>query len=397
MTSKRQWACFFLAVTALGTAFAVHESVFNNFLNDAYQLNADSRGRLEFPRELPGFLVVVMSAMLSTLAVTRVASVAALCFAGGMVGMAYWGINSYGAMLAMMLTASAGLHLLQPVGTSIAIAVSTPERRGRLMGIMDALGTLGTVLGASLVMFLFARHSTDAPVVLPPYARWFLLSGAIAAAGGCCYLFLHIPALHSPRARFVFRMRYKLYYVLELLFGARKQIFITFGPWVLVKSYQAAPSDIARLLMIAAIAGLFFKPATGWAIDRFGERKVLMADGLMLSVVCLGYGYALWIAQTVEGARLIASVCFVADNLLFSLGSARAIYLSRLTHSPQEINSTLAMGISINHIASMIIPTFAGLLWVAWGYERVFAVAAVLALFNTVAASFVPRKGAAPA
>jgi len=395
--NRTQWLLFFLAFALMGAALAMHESVFNNFLDDVYHLGADARGRLEFPRELPGFLVVVMSAMLCALAVTRVAVVAALGFALGMAGMAWWGMAHYPLMLAMMLLASAGMHLLQPVGASIVIALTGPAKRGRVMGLMDALGTVGTVAGALLVMLFFSRPVVEAAAVPgavqhPPYASWFLASGGVACAAAFCYGRLHVPALHSPRARFVFRRRYALYYGLELLFGARKQIFITFGPWVLVKVYQAVPADIARLIMTAALIGLVFKPAAGWAIDRWGERTVLIADGLLLSVVCLGYGYALWIAGDIEGARRVASMCFVADSLLFALGSGRAIYLSRLTDSPQEVNSTLSMGISINHIVSMAIPTFAGAMWVAWGYERVFAAAAGLALLNAVAASFVPRR-----
>lgn len=392
MQNRTQWLLFFLAFALMGAALAVHESVFNNFLDDIYHLGADARGRLEFPRELPGFLVVVMSALLCTLAVTRVAVVAALGFAAGMAGMAWWGMSNYPSMLAMMLVASAGMHLLQPVGASIVIAMTDPSKRGRVMGLMDALGTVGTVAGALLVMLLFSRQPTGSGATHTPYASWFLASGAVACAAAFCYGRLHVPKLHSPRARFVFRRRYALYYGLELLFGARKQIFITFGPWVLVKIYQAVPADIARLIMIAALIGLVFKPMTGWAIDRWGERTVLIADGLLLSIVCLGYGYALWIAENVEGARQIASICFVSDSLLFALGSGRAIYLSRLTDSPQEVNSTLSMGISINHIVSMAIPTFAGAMWVAWGYERVFAAAAGLALLNSAAATFVPRR-----
>lgn len=401
MQNRTQWFLFFLAFALMGAALAMHESVFNNFLDDVYHLGADARGRIEFPRELPGFLVVVMSALLCSLAVTRIAVVAALGFALGMAGMAWGGMANYNLMVVMMLVASAGMHLLQPVGASIVIALTDPSKRGRVMGIMDALGTLGTVAGAMMVMLFFSRTPAQAiplpapdTVQHPPYALWFLASGIVAVAAAVCYSRLHVPTLHSPRARFVLRKRYTLYYVLELLFGARKQVFITFGPWVLVKVYQAVPADIARLIMTAAIIGLAFKPLTGLAIDRWGERTVLIADGFLLSVVCLGYGYALWIAGDIDNARRLASACFVADSLLFALGSGRAIYLSRLTDSPHEVNSTLSMGISINHIVSMAIPTFAGAMWVAWGYERVFATAAGLALLNAVAASFVPSKKA---
>jgi len=74
------------------------------------------------------------------------------------------------------------------------------------------------------------------------------------------------------------------------------------------------------------------------------------------------------------------------------LGTSRAVYLSRLTDSPQEINSTLAMGVSINHIASMTIPAVAGAVWMGFGYERVFAAAAFLALGIAAVSTRVPPK-----
>jgi MFS family permease len=191
------------------------------------------------------------------------------------------------------------------------------------------------------------------------------------------------------------RKRYSLYYFLELLFGARKQIFITFGPWVLIKAHGHEASDIARLLLIASASGLVFKPLSGLAIDRFGERMVLVADGVILAAVCIGYGYAGFFTASAEGAAALAGACFIADNLLFSLGAGRSIYVSRLTVDREELTATLAMGVSVNHIVSMLLPAAAGLIWVSLGYEAVFLGAAVLALGIAFAATFVPRKAAA--
>ncbi len=129
----------------------------------------------------------------------------------------------------------------------------------------------------------------------------------------------------------------------------------------------------------------------GLAIDRFGERAVLIVDGLILAVVCIGYGYAGHVAGP-DTALTIVKICFIADNLLFSLGTARTTYLSRLTDSHQEITSTLAMGVSINHIASMISPVIAGFVWVVYGFERVFLGAACLALAIVAISSLVPPK-----
>lgn len=385
MTQRSQLILFFAAAVCVAAAVGVYESIFPNYLDDVFKMKAAGRGVLEFPRELPGFLVVLISGALAAFSVTRVGAIGAVVFGAGLVGLAFAG-PTYATMVLMLMIASTGQHLLMPVTSSIAIALSGPENRGRRMGQMGAVATVGTLLGCSFVWLTFNRAA-------PQYAFGFLCAAAVACAGAFIYSLMHIPHLHRPRARLVFRKKYRLYYMLEFLFGARKQIFITFGPWVLVKVYGLKPNSLAGLFIVAAVIGLAFKPLVGAVIDRIGERAVLIANGLMLAVICLGYGYAGVLTSDADRALLITKSCFVADSLLFALGTGRAVYLSRLTDSHREINSTLAMGVSINHVVSMSVPALAGLAWLYFGYARVFGGAAVLALGISVASSLVPGKG----
>jgi len=375
---------FFAAVACLTIAGGIHDSIFNNFLSDTFSLSADQRGWLEFPRELPGLLVVLMSGILCMLPVTRVGMVAAWIFAAGMVGMAAFG-GVFSSMLGMMILGSAGLHLSQPVGSSVILALSDDHNRGKRMGQAGAAGTVGIVLGTGLVWLFFDKQT-------PAYRTGFLMVAVMCLFAGAFYAVMKVPHLDQPRPRLVVRKRFWLYYLLEFLFGARKQIFITFGPWVLIRVYGLPATSIAGLLMIAALIGIVFKPLAGIAIDRFGERTVMICDGLVLALVCLGYGYAAFLTGNPVHARWLACVCFVFDDLLFALGAARAIYLSRLSADPQELNATLALGVSVNHIASMTIPAVAGAVWVGFGYERVFFAAAVFALGISVVSTQVPPK-----
>jgi MFS family permease len=165
---------------------------------------------------------------------------------------------------------------------------------------------------------------------------------------------------------------------------------------VLINVYHQPANSIAKLLMIAAFIGLFFKPFVGYLIDRFGERVVLIADGIVLILVCLGYGYALWLLEP-KTAGILAGACFIGDNLLFALGAGRAIYVSRITDSKTELTSTLAMGVSINHVVSMTIPLVGGAIWTYIGFESVFLGAAFLALTISIVACFLPKKINLPA
>ncbi|HEX2981483.1 MAG TPA: MFS transporter, partial [Anaerolineaceae bacterium] len=383
MSYRKQWFLFVLGVTTLAVSSRINDTIFNNYLDDVFSITAQARGLLEFPRELPGFLVVLMAGLLAALPVTRLGLVGGIIMALGTAGLGLVGAHWY-PMLAMMLLSSAGMHLLQPTTSSIAIGLSEAHERGKRLGQMGAFQTVGTLIGCGFVYLLFNNQ------VSPRYSQAFFCAGAVAAVSAILFGLMYIPHLQQPRSRLVIKRKYGLYYILELFFGARKQIFITFGPWVLIKVYGAQASNIAGLFVIASVLGIGFKPIVGWAIDRFGERTVMIADGLTLIFVCLGYGYAFEFTGDMRTACWLASGCFVLDEMLFAMGTSRAVYASRLTDSPQELASTLSMGISVNHIVSMIIPVMAGKIWDGYGYQRLFAAAAVFALITAGVSSLTP-------
>jgi hypothetical protein len=386
MSRKSQLVLFFAAIGCMACATGIHDAIFNNFLADTFGLSAQGRGLLELPREAPGFLVFLTAGMLAALPLTRVGVVGTLAFATGMMGIAVLG-GSFGPMVAMMCIGSAGLHLLQPVGASLAVGLSDAGSCGRRMGQMGAVDTLGAVLGTGFVWMVFDR-------TFPQYRTGFVCAAALGCLAALVYGSMHVPQLHEPRPRLLLRRRYSLYYVLELVAGARKQIFLTFGPWVLIRVYHEPAAGIAGLLMTAALIGIVFKPVAGILVDRFGERAIMIADNVVLIFVCIGYGYAGRFFADPDHARSLACACYVADNLLFALGSARVVYLSRRALSPRELTSTLAMGVSINHVVSMTIPIAAGSVWAGFGYEQVFFCAAILAVITAVLSSFVPGKRA---
>ncbi len=56
---ERDFSLFILAGIFIGMASGIFNTIFNNYLSDVYHLTSGIRGALEFPREMPGALVMV--------------------------------------------------------------------------------------------------------------------------------------------------------------------------------------------------------------------------------------------------------------------------------------------------------------------------------------------------
>jgi MFS family permease len=377
---ERNLVLFLAGMALLGVSGGMMETTFNNYVSDTFNLGADARGLLEFPRELPGFLTALFAGLLFFLPETRIAGFSALAIGAGMLGLAWIGPH-WSAMLAFLTLWSTGAHLMMPVRSSVTMELAASHERGRRMGQIASTAIAASIVGCALVWVTMRwLHAS--------YRLIFILGG-LASFMAAFFLFaMRLPNAHLQRPKFIWRGRYWLYYVLSFLFGARKQVFITFGPWVLIRVFHQPVWIFAQLWIAAAVLGVFFQPALGRAIDRFGERAVLLVDSALILLVCLGYGFAHLLPNPTAALGLLYA-CFVADNLLFGVNMARDTYLSKIVQQPDHLAPTLSLGITINHAVSMSIPAAGGLLWMRYGHSSVFLATACIAVLMGVFSAMV--------
>lgn len=385
---KRNLRLFLIGTALLGIAGGVFETTFNNYVNDSFNLDADGRGLLEFPRELPGFLTALFAGLLFFLPETRIAAVCALLVGGGMFGLAFWG-HAWNPMLVYMTVWSLGMHLNMPLRSSVGMALAGMEsNRGRRLGQISSTGIAASIIGCVIVWVTMKYLAADYRVI-------FVVGGVVSVAAAFFFWSMRLPEAHLARPKFVWRRAYWLYYVLAFLFGARKQIFITFGPWVLVKIFNQPVYIFAQLWIVASVLGVVFQPWLGHLIDRYGERTVLMADSVCIMVVCLGYGFSSCLSLRWLALGLLFT-CFVLDQLLFGVNMARDTYLAKIAVTKEDIAPTLSLGISINHAVSMSVPFLGGLLWMKYGHAAVFMVAAGVAVVMLFFSSLLRIRAPAP-
>lgn len=368
---------FITALLAYGISGGIFGTTFNNFLSDVFNMNAMARGQLEFPRELPGFLCAAISGALFFLTELRAAGVAALLISAGTFVLALTE-QSYLRLLIALLLWSSGTHLLIPLTSAIGMQLAPPNRRATLLGQLRAVNAIAMVIGCGIVWIAIDRWRFS-------YATLFVISAtAVLLVAFILFTMPPVATQTGPRPKFVYDRRYRLFYLLNILFGARKQLFLTFGPWVLVRIFRQPASTFARLWIIVAPISALINPQIGRLVDSWGERRVLMLDGAILTLVCLGYAFA---AHIPKMGLLIAFVCYMLDQLLFVTGIARATYLRKIAAREEDVTASLSFGVSLDHIVSMSLPSLAGYVWMRYGYEYVFIVAAVLAICTLFAAS----------
>ena len=359
------------ATLFFGAASGIFTATLNNYLAEIHHLGAEARGWLEFPRELPGFLIMfVAGAMLTVFRETQMAAAAMLLTALGAVGLGYLA-PTHAALVVFIVIWSLGDHIIFAVEGPIGLKLAQGGKEGRRLGQFGGARNLGTIVGVG-VIFLLARTLGDR------YSLFYAIAAGSALVAGVLYAGLDVGRGDAPSRRLVFKKKYRLFYVISALFGIRKQIFLAFGAWVLVEIHGVSVSTIALLYFIAATLGVVFRPLLGEVVDWLGERVVLAADELLLLGICLTYAFAGEVFSG-DGVLFALYAAYILDIILFALRVARTTYLKKIADDPADITPTISMGITIDHAVAMTLPILSGYIWEAYGFQWVFILAGAIA------------------
>ncbi len=373
--TERDFNLFLLAGLFSGIGAGINVSIFNNYLSDVFKLSEDIRGFLEVPREAPGFFIMLILAALSFLGDVRIAILGMAAAGLGMLGLGMLS-PTFALMIIWMMMYSLGTHMVMPVTPSIGMSLSNQESFGARLGTVSAFSLSGSIIAYVYIFIGFNfMHMTYQTAFVSGTVAYVFAAFAVGMMkkGG--------PEVR--KVKFVFRKRYSLYYVLAVISGARNQIFLTFAPWVLIKVFDVKPQMFAILGMVVALISIGTRKLIGKLIDNRGERFVLTFEAILLFAICLGYAFSDRIFSASVAVIIIAG-CYVIDNSMSAVEMARSTYVRKIAVDLADVTPTLSTGVSLQHIASMVIPIFGGLLWMEVGYQAVFMAAAVIAFLNLV-------------
>lgn len=376
---RRPEALLILMAIALPLAFSVWSALLNNFVVEIIRFDGLDIGLLHTIREIPGFLAVgVISILLffreQTLALLM------LCVLGLATAVTAW-FPFLSGILTITLLSSIGFHFFETVNQSLQLQWFSKKEAPRKLGKLMAIGSAATLIAYTFLVLGWDKLNLS-------------FNSAYMIAGFSCFSlavlgYLIFPNFEAPipqTKKMVLRKRYWLYYLLQFMSGARRQIFVVFAGFMMVERFGLDVQQLTTIYLINLMFNIALAPLLGRAVARYGERKALALEYFGLSLVFFAYGGIYLFGWGV----FIATLLYLLDHLFFALALAIKTYFQKIA-DPQDIAATAAVAFTINHIAAIFLPLGLGFLWLASPF-LVFCTAGTLSVISFALALLIPRQ-----
>ena len=383
---------FLLALLAYGVSYGLYRGIQDNYLAELVHITSFERGVVEFFRELPGLLVALLFAAMYRLSENRVFKIGVVIMTAGLAGFLFAGTGKF-TVVCLMVVYSFGEHIVLPLRSAITLHLAKRERGGAALGVAGALDQAGRIAGFIIVtaLFLFFGHSGHERNDIIAFKVIFGLSLGFMIAATAFALPMEETANKAPRRRFYFARKFYKFYGLEVFYGARKQIFLTFAPYVLILRYGADASVIALLMGASAAFCIVLNPLIGKLIDKLGYKIIMVSDTIVLVGVCFLYGFA---HRLFPPRTAYAVVCanYILDAVISLASMATSVYVQDIAASQEEVAATLSTGVSVNHFISIFIALMGGWIWKVTGIEVLFSISAFMGILNSIYAATIKKR-----
>ncbi|MBR0440417.1 MAG: MFS transporter [Firmicutes bacterium] len=384
-----QYRYLLMSILMTGLAYGIYKGIIDNYLAEEVGLTQVGKGVSEFFRELPGLLLVFILALLYEFSAEKIYKIGAVIMVCGMVMQSIIPPTAFLVILAMMIY-SIGDHMQLGMKSAIGLQYAREGKGGESLGYNNAVNHAGTLVGYLIVILVLALIGN-----VTTYRPFLIASAALMVlAMFLCFGLTSNTETDKSRNRFYFNRKFYKYYMLEIFYGARKQVFFTFGPYVLILFYGASAMVISVLYAVSSVASFILAPKIGQIIDRFGYRIVMIMDTVILVVVCFFYGFAHHIFPR-DVAFIVCCVNYLMDSVISMASMASSVYVQDISDSDDECRATISTGVSVNHLITILVALFGGWIWRTLGIETLFIISAVLGLCNSAYAATI-KTGRVP-
>lgn len=378
---RRPLVLLFLMALAMPIAFNTWAALLNNFVIDAAQFDGADIGLLHTVREIPGFFAIGVIAIIMFVREQVLGLVSLILLGVATAVTAYF--PTLGGILTLTMLSSIGFHYYETVNQSLQLQWLPKADAPRILGWLMAMGSAATFVVYLVILLLWEPLGLTYNVVY--------IAGGLVTVCLAIFAMIAYPQFEGPtpqNKRMVLRKRYWLYYALQFMAGARRQIFMVFAGFMMVEKFGYEVHELTSLFLINLMINMAIAPVLGRIVQRFGERRTLMFEYTGLVIVFLAYGGVYYLGW---GAA-IAAFLYVVDHIFFGLALALKTYFQKIA-DPADIAPTAAVAFTINHIAAVALPVLLGLLWLV-SPLLVFLIAAGMASVSLGLALLIPRHPA---
>ncbi|MCU0581996.1 MAG: MFS transporter [Syntrophales bacterium] len=343
--NKPMYAYLMVLVICASAGLQGWMALFTNFAKEIIGVNGFQIGVAQAVREIPGFLTFVVMYVLLFMKEHRLSAWSVVLLGIGIGATGFF--TTFPGLLMVTVVMSIGFHWFETTNKSLTVQYFDTQEAPVVFARLRGYGALTNIAVGSVVWGL--------SFVLP-YRMNFLLLGLFIFSAGM-YMLSKNPvdkALTHQQNRLLLRRRYWLYYVLNFLSGARRQIFIVFAVFLLVEKYGLSVSTVAGIFVLNYALTYLTNRFISRAINVYGERVVLSLESASLFILFLGYAF-------IENVWVVVFL-YVLDSIFFNFAIGLNTYLQK-TADPRDLAQSTAVGFTINHISAVVIPVIGGSLW----------------------------------
>lgn len=367
-----------LMAFAMPVSFATWSALLNNFVIEVAGFTGVEIGWLHTVREIPGFLAVGVIFLIIFVR-EQVLGLISLILLGVATAMTSY-FPQFGGILMLTLLSSIGFHYYETVNQSLQLQWIDKAKAPQTLGWLTAAGSFASLIAYGLLVLTWKTFDLS-------YEFVYLGAGGITVLIAA-FCLLYFPQFETPNPQnktMVLRKRYWLYYALQFVSGARRQIFVVFAAFMMVERFGFEVHEVTALFLINYVANMIFAPLIGRAIGLYGERNMLIFEYVGLTLVFLAYGGIYYFGWGV----VLAAGLYVVNHLFFSMAFALKTYFQKIA-DPADIAPTAAVAFTINHIAAVFLPVVLGYMWIS-SPASVFVAAAGMAATSLVLSLLIPR------
>jgi hypothetical protein len=369
-SQRRMYVFLLVATIASQIGMQGWVTLINNFGVEAAGLDAFRMGLVQSIREVPGFLSLLVIYVLLVLTEHRAAALSILLLG---LGVALSGlVPSFWGVVFTTLLMSTGFHYYETLNQSLSLQYFSLDMAPVVLGKLRAASAMANIAVGVLIFSLSG--------VLGYPALFGIIGGAVALMG--LWAVLQDPSdksLPPQHKKMILRSRYWLYYALTFLSGARRQIFMVFAAFLLVKKFDYSLTAMSALFVVNNIVAWVANPIIGRMINRYGERALMSLEYASTILVFSVYAFT--------DSHILAGAMFILDNLTFNFVVCIRTYLQKIADRP-DIAPSSAVGFTINHIAAVFIPAMGGWLW-TFDYRIPFLAGAAMGVVSLALAQLV--------